>query len=847
MIEAGTSKPAPFDVVIVHSFSRFFRDHFELEFYVRKLAKNGVKLVSITQEMGDDPMHVMMRQIMALFDEYQSKENAKHVIRALKENARQGFWNGSLPPIGYRVVAAEQRGAKVKKKLEIDPLHAETVRLIYRLALHGDGAKGQMGVKNIVSHLNRNRIFTRDGGRWGIGQVHRILTRRTYMGEHEFNKRAKSKELKPVSEIVVVPVPPLIERETFDAVQLLLKSRHPTVTPSAVISGPTLLTGLIHCARCGGAMTIRTGKGGRYRYYACSMKARQGPTACEGMAVPMDKLDDLVASHLEDRLLQPERLETILATVLDRRQERSERQREHIAELNKRAAESESRLKRLYDAIEAGVADLDDPALKDRIDGLKAIRDQAKADAERAQAMLENSGSNAVTPQMVRTLAETARRHIRLEGGGYRRDHLRALAQRVEVADREVRIMGSKTRLLQALNGKSSVNSVPTQGLKWRRGRDSNPRCPYGHNGFRDRRIRPLCHPSAGFAEAAGRSQPPGRKRGGTVAQAPSGHQAPGITRAEMPGSVSPRRSFGCMRYRPRPSLVALPDHHRAVAVVVAVSWRFAVIVRMRRLPGQVRTTEIGGVGAVQRRKPVVQVDRGDGGVEDNPAQMRDHIGAEDDRMQVDGEARSDQTRGDGLPGASVSAPQVDELPVLRDPYPLQQGGEARVEDDIVLQMHESRDIGLFDIVEDRQQGHRLRGPARPFPVIGRKVAPGNSFDADRNSPNGGEAERFQLPLGIVPADAVLLQAHQHLVGDGRQVDRLAGSCDRDGGATAEACPEQLRQALKRGPNDGFGLPAKRSRQPLQSPIERVGIAKGDRQAGPQARLPRATLHASTP
>ncbi len=326
------ASPRPSTWSIVHSFSRFFRDHFELEFYVRKLAKNGVKLVSITQEMGDDPMHVMMRQIMALFDEYQSKENAKHVMRALKENARQGFWNGSLPPIGYRVVAAEQRGAKIKKKLEIDPLHAETVRLIYRLALHGDGATGQMGVKNIVSYLNRNRIFTRDGGRWGIGQVHRILTRRTYMGEHEFNKRSKSKELKPVSEIVIVPVPPIIDRETFDAVQALLKARHPTVTPSAVISGPTLLTGLIHCAKCGGAMTIRTGKGGRYRYYACSMKARQGPTACEGMAVPMDKLDDLVASHLEDRLLQPERLETILATVLDRRQERSERQqRAHCA------------------------------------------------------------------------------------------------------------------------------------------------------------------------------------------------------------------------------------------------------------------------------------------------------------------------------------------------------------------------------------------------------------------------------------------------------------------------------------------------------------------------------------
>jgi site-specific DNA recombinase len=110
-------------VILVHSFSRFFRDQFQLEFYVRRLAKNGVRLVSITQELGDDPMGNMIRQIMALFDEYQSKENAKHTLRAMKENARQGFWNGALPPIGYRVVeAAEQRGHRTKKTLEIDPI-----------------------------------------------------------------------------------------------------------------------------------------------------------------------------------------------------------------------------------------------------------------------------------------------------------------------------------------------------------------------------------------------------------------------------------------------------------------------------------------------------------------------------------------------------------------------------------------------------------------------------------------------------------------------------------------------------------------------------------------------------
>jgi DNA invertase Pin-like site-specific DNA recombinase len=242
MIEAGSAKPALFDIVVVHSFSRFFRDHFELEFYVRKLAKNGIKLVSITQEIGDDPMHVMMRQMMALFDEYQAKENGKHTLRAMKENARQGFWNGSRPPIGYRIVAAEQRGAKVKKKLEIDPLHAETVRPIYQLALEGDGTSGPMGVKTIVSHLNAHRIFTRDGGRWGIGQLHRVPTRTTYVGHHEFNKSSPKSGQKPAIEVVTAEVPPLIDRATFDAVQAHLRARNPKVTPARVVSGPTLLT-----------------------------------------------------------------------------------------------------------------------------------------------------------------------------------------------------------------------------------------------------------------------------------------------------------------------------------------------------------------------------------------------------------------------------------------------------------------------------------------------------------------------------------------------------------------------------------------------------------------------------
>jgi hypothetical protein len=169
---------------------------------------------------------------MALFDEYQSKENAKHTLRAMKENARQGFWNGSLPPIGYRIVeAAEQHGHRTKKTLEIDPIQAETVRLIFRLAREGDGTSGPMGVKKTTKHLNAAGIRTRDGGRWGVAAVHNVLTRTTYIGRHRFNTRFwKTRERKPAADVVEMAVPPIIEAAEFEAVQALLKMRSPALS-----------------------------------------------------------------------------------------------------------------------------------------------------------------------------------------------------------------------------------------------------------------------------------------------------------------------------------------------------------------------------------------------------------------------------------------------------------------------------------------------------------------------------------------------------------------------------------------------------------------------------------------
>ena len=484
MIDAAMEKPPAFTVILVHSFSRFFRDQFQFEFYVRKLAKNGVRVISITQDLGDDPMSVMMRQIMTLFDEYQSKENAKHTLRAMNENARQGFWNGALPPIGYRIVAAEQRGSKTKKKLEIDPVHAETVRRIYRMALNGVDNSGPMGLKKIATWLNDNNIRTRDGGRWGISGLHLLLTRTTYIGQHRFNTRShKTREAKPEAEHAIMAVPPIITEEEYYAVQASLKARNRIMMPPRAVTSPVLLTGICFCASCGGAMTLRTGTGnagGNYRYYTCSTKARQGKTGCSGNTVPMDRLDGAVVDHLESRLLHPQRLEEMMGELLNRRDDWVERRRGHIAELRKRATEAEAKLKRLYDAIENGLVDAGDSSLKDRIAELVAMRDQAQADAERAVAAVERIGP-VVTAESLRTFAQTARRKLRNEDGTYRRDYLRAVAQRVEVVSKnEVRVMGSRSELLRTLTAASGVEAAVTgvRGLapKWCARQGSNLR-----------------------------------------------------------------------------------------------------------------------------------------------------------------------------------------------------------------------------------------------------------------------------------------------------------------------------------------------------------------------------------
>jgi site-specific DNA recombinase len=478
MIERACDGENAFDLIVVHSYSRFFREAFEQEFYLRKLAKHNVKVVSITQPVGDEsePVQAMMRKVIALFDEYQSKENAKHVIRSMKLNAQQGFWNGSPVPLGYVLVEVEKRGTKIKKTLAIDPVDAESVQLIFKLYLHGDGTSGALGVKEVVKWLNSRGYRTRKGKTFGVGTIYKILTNTTYMGEWKFNRMSsRTGKRKPDEEVITTAVPAIIEPHLFEQVQRQLHARSPKVAAPRVTTGPILLTGLAVCATCNGGMTLRTGTsktGAVHRYDACSTCARKGKTVCKGRSIPMGRLDTLVTTHMTERLFQPERLAIILSSLSSRRLEKADAINTRVTALQREATNADEKLRRLYRLVEDGMTEMDD-VLKDRLNSLKADRDRAKAALERVT--LHSSKAIQIDPALLEQFSRKMRENFTSGSIPFRKAYLQSLIDVIEVDDTQIRIKGSKDVLERAvLASQNAVVPSSQMSTKWRARSDSN-------------------------------------------------------------------------------------------------------------------------------------------------------------------------------------------------------------------------------------------------------------------------------------------------------------------------------------------------------------------------------------
>ena len=480
MIAEACVASSPFEALVVHSLSRFFRDSLEFGLYERNLKRFGVRVLSITQQTSDDPSGAMIRRIFSVFDEYQSKENGKHTLRAMRENARQGFFNGSRPPVGYRTVEVELPGNKGKKKqLEVDGPEAVVVKRVFECYLYGHRGL-DLGVQGIAAHFNEQGLLVR-GQQWAKGRIHDLLTNRAYIGEHCFNKYEKRgvavRRLKPQHEWVLIKVEPIVSEDLFTAVQEKLASRSPERVPPRVVNCPTLLTGLLKCGVCGAGMTLATGKGGKYRYYKCSNRILKGKDTCTSDNLPTEQVDRLILSSLADRVLTVPRVHAMLERLRQRLSQSQAAHESNVKHLTKELALVQQRSQHLYDAVEKGLLPMDS-TLTERANKLQAQRQALLTDIAGLR-RLKHMPLDALGEKKIRAFTTALRERLIEKDRVFSKKYLKLLVEEIRYQNRQLVMKGSYTALARMVGENkrgTPRGEVPTFGTDWLPGQDSNLR-----------------------------------------------------------------------------------------------------------------------------------------------------------------------------------------------------------------------------------------------------------------------------------------------------------------------------------------------------------------------------------
>ena len=472
LIRRATDPSEGIDKVIVYSLSRAFRNTASYLNYTKILRDAGVELISATQDIPEGPNGELFGTIIAAFDTHYSEMNALVVRDVMLANAENGHWNGSVPPFGYRTRVDVVVGSKQKKVLDIEPVEAEEVSRIFRLYLGNEDGLPPLGIKAIVKHLN-TLGSKRRGKLWHVSGVEKILKSETYIGVHYYNRRdSRTGKMRDRGEWVEVPVPSIIDQETFDAVRATLHARAPSRTAPRVVNGPTLLTGIAECGHCGGGMMLRTGRSGRYRYLTCAKKTL---TACGcGQSVRMDAIDECVLSALEEKVFRPDRVREIIKGMIDRSEAGVQKTKDEIKRLKAVMQEAKARIDRLYDAIERGIADYDDGAFSERMTTAKLQKSEAETRIRTLTARLDLAKIE-ISDEQIEHFTNEIRRRLRSEDPTFRRTWLHMFVDKVVITDDQVKITGPFEPIVDmAKSGNVPGNKVPKFAREWRAREDSN-------------------------------------------------------------------------------------------------------------------------------------------------------------------------------------------------------------------------------------------------------------------------------------------------------------------------------------------------------------------------------------
>jgi site-specific DNA recombinase len=277
--------------------------------------KHNIKFVSISESIDTSTaMGRAMQNLLGIFAQLEREVTAERVAIDMQHRAAKGKWNGGVVPYGYTIQKLlikkfKNKGIEInraleicpeEKKLFVDPEEASVIKRIFETFLKTNS------VRNTTIQLNNRGIKTRKGELWSKTTIHRILSNPIYAGFLTYGKRKTDpvsgkliKQDKETWTIVEGEHDAIVPLEIFEKVQNLLSQNQGKPTKS----GRTyLLSGIVRCGLCGGAMTGHTftkkGTGKVYSYYKCYSRLQKGAMACKGLSLPANQLEDFIIDQL---------------------------------------------------------------------------------------------------------------------------------------------------------------------------------------------------------------------------------------------------------------------------------------------------------------------------------------------------------------------------------------------------------------------------------------------------------------------------------------------------------------------------------------------------------------------
>ena len=243
MIGIAKTKPKPFDAILLWKFSRFARNREDSIVYKSMLRKQcGIDVISISENIGDDKMSVIMEAMIEAMDEYYSINLGEEVRRGMNEKVQRGE-AVTIPSFGYDI----ENGQYIP-----NPETAPVVKEIFADFLDGKG------LVTIARELNENGYRTRRGNKFENRTVRYMLKNPVYIGKIRWTPTGKANHRKDCKDTLIIDGThePIISREIFDKVQTKLSKGSVKYMRENPAKEPFMLQGLVRCSDCGATLCM---------------------------------------------------------------------------------------------------------------------------------------------------------------------------------------------------------------------------------------------------------------------------------------------------------------------------------------------------------------------------------------------------------------------------------------------------------------------------------------------------------------------------------------------------------------------------------------------------------------